>query len=98
LTGTHKIFFASDFHLGLKAGAPPLDRERKVTGWLDNIASEAKEIYLIGDIFDFWWEYKLVVPRGFTRFLGTVAELTDSGIPVHLGQRLFNKRVRCHYT
>jgi UDP-2,3-diacylglucosamine hydrolase len=83
LSGSHKIFFASDFHLGLKAGSVPLDRERKVVAWLDQIASEADEIYLIGDIFDFWWEYKLVVPRGFTRFLGTVAEITDSGIPVH---------------
>lgn len=78
-----KIFFAADFHLGLKTGTPPLDRERKVVGWLNDIAGEAKEIYLAGDIFDFWWEYKLVVPRGFTRFLGTVSELTDKGIPVH---------------
>jgi len=83
LSGTGKIFFASDFHLGLKTGSPPLDRERKVVGWLENIAPEADGIYLIGDIFDFWWEYKLVVPRGFTRFLGTVARITDSGIPVH---------------
>jgi UDP-2,3-diacylglucosamine hydrolase len=50
---------------------------------LNSIAPDAKEIYLLGDIFDFWWEYKLVVPRGFTRFLGTVASITDSGIPVH---------------
>jgi UDP-2,3-diacylglucosamine hydrolase len=80
---TGKIFFASDFHLGLKAGSDPIDREKKVVGWLNMIAPEAKEIYLLGDIFDFWWEYKLVVPKGFTRFLGTVASLTDSGIPVH---------------
>jgi UDP-2,3-diacylglucosamine hydrolase len=78
-----KIYFASDFHLGLSAGSLPLDREKKVVGWLNSIVHDAKEIYLLGDVFDFWWEYKLVVPRGFTRFLGTVAEITDSGIPVH---------------
>jgi UDP-2,3-diacylglucosamine hydrolase len=78
-----KIFFASDFHLGLDQGALPLEREKKVVRWLKNIAPVAEEIYLVGDVFDFWWEYKLVVPRGFTRFLGTIAELTDSGIPVH---------------
>lgn len=80
---TGKIFFASDFHLGLKSEVQPLEREKKVVSWLNNIASEAEEIYLVGDIFDFWWEYRHVVPRGFTRFLGTVAELTDAGIPVH---------------
>lgn len=80
---TGKIFFASDFHLGLQTGSPSIDREKRVVGWLNSIATEAKEIYLLGDIFDFWWEYKLVVPRGFTRFLGTVAAMTDSGIPIH---------------
>jgi len=83
LTDKKKIFFASDFHLGLPAGSPPLEREKKVVRWLKSVASEAKEIYLLGDVFDFWWEYKLVVPRGFTRFLGNVAEITDSGTPVH---------------
>ena len=78
-----KIFFASDFHLGLTAGSPPVEREKKVVKWLKSVAPEAKEIYLLGDVFDFWWEYKLVVPRGFTRFLGTVAEITDAGTPVH---------------
>jgi len=78
-----KIYFASDFHLGLPAGTPPLEREKKVVAWLHSVSSDAKEIYLLGDIFDFWWEYKLVVPKGFTRFLGTVASITDSGIPVH---------------
>ena len=78
-----KIFFASDFHLGLKAGSDPAEREKRVVRWLNNIAPEAREIYLLGDIFDFWWEYKLVVPRGFTRFLGTISAITDSGIPVH---------------
>ncbi|HNW56709.1 MAG TPA: UDP-2,3-diacylglucosamine diphosphatase [Bacteroidales bacterium] len=80
---TGNIYFASDFHLGLPTGTPTLEREKKVVRWLNSIAPDAKEIYLLGDIFDFWWEYKLVVPRGFTRFLGTAAEITDSGIPIH---------------
>ncbi len=83
MTETGKIYFASDFHLGLPTGSPPIEREKKVVSWLNSVAPDAKEIYLLGDIFDFWWEYKLVVPRGFTRFLGTVSEITDSGIPVH---------------
>lgn len=78
-----KIFFASDFHLGLRAGKDPREREKKVVEWLLTIAPEAGEIYLLGDVFDFWWEYKLVVPRGFTRFLGTISALTDSGVTIH---------------
>jgi UDP-2,3-diacylglucosamine hydrolase len=78
-----KKYFASDFHLGLKAGSDPLEREKKIVRWLISITPDAGEIFLIGDIFDFWWEYKLVVPRGFTRFLGTISSITDSGIPVH---------------
>jgi UDP-2,3-diacylglucosamine hydrolase len=83
LAGSGKIYFASDFHLGLPTGVPPVEREKKVVAWLDSVAKDAKEIYLLGDIFDFWWEYKLVVPRGFTRFLGATASITDAGIPVH---------------
>jgi len=78
-----KKYFASDFHLGLNAGTDPAGRERKVVRWLNSIAPSAEEIYLVGDVFDFWWEYRYVVPRGFTRFLGTISSLTDSGIPVH---------------
>ena len=77
------IYFASDFHLGLPAGSDPRVREKKVIQWLESIAPTAKEIYLLGDLFDFWWEYKRVVPKGFTRFLGTIGRITDSGIPVH---------------
>lgn len=83
LEQTGKIYFASDFHLGLKAGSDPAVREKKIVGWLNSILTDAREIYLLGDIFDFWWEYKLVVPRGFTRFLGTLSDITDSGVPVH---------------
>lgn len=78
-----KIFFASDFHLGLPAGSNPLDREKRVVKWLHMVAPEAAEIYFLGDVFDFWWEYKYVVPKGFTRFLGAISSLTDSGLPVH---------------
>jgi len=77
------IYFASDFHLGLKGGSEPEKRERHVVEWLDSIADKAKSIFLVGDIFDFWWEYKKVVPRGFTRFLGKISELTDSGVEIH---------------
>lgn len=78
-----KIYFASDFHLGLPAGTDPSEREKRVVKWLQMVAPDASEIYLLGDVFDFWWEYKHVVPKGFTRFLGTISSLTDSGLPVH---------------
>lgn len=67
----------------MATGSDPVEREKKVVNWLNSVSCDAKEIYLLGDIFDFWWEYKLVVPRGFTRFLGTISSITDSGIPVH---------------
>ena len=83
MADTGKIYFASDFHLGLPTETPPVEREKRVVKWLNSVIPDAREIYLLGDIFDFWWEYKLVVPRGFTRFLGTIASITDSGIPIH---------------
>jgi UDP-2,3-diacylglucosamine hydrolase len=83
LVNSGKIYFASDFHLGLNTGVEPLTREKRVVQWLNSITHDAEEIYLLGDIFDFWWEYKHVIPRGFTRFLGTISSITDSGIPVH---------------
>ena len=78
-----KIFFASDFHLGVPNHASSLEREKKIVRWLDSIKDEAEEIYLLGDVFDFWFEYKKAVPRGFVRLQGKIAELTDAGIPVH---------------
>lgn len=63
--------------------AKSLEREKKVVRWLDGIYHEASEIYLLGDIFDYWFEYKRVVPRGFTRFLGKISEITDAGVKVH---------------
>jgi UDP-2,3-diacylglucosamine hydrolase len=74
-----KIYFISDTHLGLFPESKSLEREKFLVSWLDEIKSEASELYLVGDIFDFWHEYKYVVPKGFTRFLGKLAELSDNG-------------------
>ena len=78
-----KIYFASDFHLGVPVGAQSLERERRIIHWLNHIQKDAHEIYLVGDIFDFWFEYKHAIPKGFVRLQGKIAELTDSGIPVY---------------
>jgi len=78
-----KIYFASDLHFGLPNHEQSLPRERLFNTWLDSISHDAVELYLLGDIFDFWFEYRRVVPKGYTRFLGKIAQLTDSGIPVH---------------
>ena len=78
-----KIFFASDFHLGADARLSSKDREKQIVSWLSSIQEEASEIYLVGDIFDYWFEYKNVIPRGFSRFLGKLIELRDLNIPVH---------------
>ncbi|MDR0582597.1 MAG: UDP-2,3-diacylglucosamine diphosphatase [Prevotellaceae bacterium] len=78
-----KYYFAADTHLGLSAVGDSRTRERHFVRWLDEIKNDAAAIFLLGDIFDFWCEYKTVVPRGFTRTLGKLAELTDKGIPVH---------------
>ncbi len=77
------IYFASDLHLGYPDFDKSLVREKLFVAWLDEIKADATEIFLMGDIFDFWFEYKRVVPRGFTRMLGKIAEITDIGIPVH---------------
>ena len=79
-----KIYFASDFHLGIPDYARSLEREKKVVRWLCEIEKDAAVIFLMGDLFDFWFEYKTVVPKGFTRLLGKIAELTDKGISVQL--------------
>lgn len=78
------IYFASDFHLGVPDYENSLLREKLFVRWLDEVRSDAGEIYLMGDIFDFWFEYKTVIPKGFVRILGKLAEITDSGIPVYL--------------
>ncbi len=77
-----KIYFLSDFHLGIPDHAGSLQREKKVIALLDAIEEDAAGIFILGDMFDFWYEYKTVVPKGFTRLFGKLAALTDSGIPV----------------
>lgn len=79
-----KIYFASDFHLGAPDHETSLIREKKIVDWLNHIEPTAKEIYLVGDIFDFWFEYKRAVPRGFVRLLGKLAEISDNGISIHI--------------
>lgn len=78
-----KVYFASDNHLGAPTMAESKPREKKFVAWLDKAKEDAAAIFLLGDLFDFWFEYKTVVPKGFTRTLGKLAELTDAGIPVY---------------
>ncbi|MBI3135036.1 MAG: UDP-2,3-diacylglucosamine diphosphatase [Bacteroidetes bacterium] len=78
-----KIYFISDFHLGAPSYEASLEREKKVVQWLEEMRHDAKEIFLLGDVFDFWFEYKRAIPKGFVRLQGKIAEITDSGIPVH---------------
>lgn len=78
-----KIYFASDFHLGAPNYESSLERERKIIRWLDEIEEDAFEIYLLGDVFDFWFEYRHSIPKGFVRLQGKIANLTDKGIKVH---------------
>jgi len=77
-----KIYFASDFHLGTPNYDSSLVREKKIVRWLEEIQDDADAIFLLGDIFDFWFEYKRAIPKGFTRFLGKIAELSDQGIKI----------------
>jgi UDP-2,3-diacylglucosamine hydrolase len=77
-------YFASDFHLGAPDYESSLIREKKIVRWLDAVESDAEEIFLVGDVFDFWFEYKHAIPKGFVRLKGKIAQLTDAGIPVHL--------------
>ena len=78
-----KAYFVSDAHLGSLVLNDDRERERLLVCWLDDIRKDAGLIFFLGDIFDFWFEYKNVVPRGYTRLLGKIAEIADSGIPIH---------------
>lgn len=80
----NNIYFASDFHLGVPSHTESIAREKQIIIWLDSIKKDAKSIYLLGDIFDFWFEYKMVVPKGFVRLLGKLAELTADGIDIFI--------------
>lgn len=84
LTEGKKIYFASDFHLGAPNAEKSMEREKRIVAWLNEIEDTAAEIYLVGDIFDFWFEYKRAIPKGFVRLQGKIASLTDAGIPVHI--------------
>jgi UDP-2,3-diacylglucosamine hydrolase len=84
--GSHKkdkVYFISDFHLGVPNHEISLHREKQVVQWLNQIKNDASDIYFMGDVFDFWFEYKYVVPKGYVRLLGKIAEMADSGIKIH---------------
>ncbi|NCT09824.1 MAG: UDP-2,3-diacylglucosamine diphosphatase [Flavobacteriia bacterium] len=78
-----KVYFASDQHLGAPTADASLPREKIFVAWLENIKKDAEAIFLLGDLFDFWFEYEKVVPKGFVRVLGKLAEISDSGIPIY---------------
>lgn len=78
-----KTYFLADAHLGSRIVENPREHERKLVAFLDSIKHDAAAIYFLGDMFDFWFEYKMVVPKGFTRFLGKLGELSDMGIELH---------------
>lgn len=77
-----KLYFASDFHLGAPNEAASKVREKKIISWLDSIAEDAAAIFLVGDIFDFWFEYRQVIPKGFIPFISKISQLRDRGIPI----------------
>jgi len=79
-----KIYFASDFHLGAPNYNKSRERELVLIKWMDQIKNDADEIYLIGDLFDFWFEYKYTIPKVPIRFLGKLTELIDKGIKIHV--------------
>jgi UDP-2,3-diacylglucosamine hydrolase len=78
-----KIYFISDFHLGVPNDTDSRKREDKIVSWLNSIKHDAQILYLMGDVFDYWFEYKEVVPRGYVRLLGKLAELSDAGVEMH---------------
>ncbi|RZJ66886.1 MAG: UDP-2,3-diacylglucosamine diphosphatase [Flavobacterium sp.] len=78
-----KVYFASDQHLGAPTMEQSLPREKRFVAWLDEVKHDAAAIFILGDLFDFWFEYKRVVPKGFVRVLGKLAEIRDSGIPIY---------------
>ncbi len=83
LPNNKKIYFASDQHFGAPTSELSFPREQKFVAWLDEVKGDAEAIFLLGDLFDFWFEYKTVVPKGFIRVLGKLAEIRDSGIPIY---------------
>ena len=82
INAENKVFFLSDFHLGAPNQASSLIREKKLVRFLDSIKNNAAAIFIVGDIFDFWFEYKRSIPKGYTRLLGKLAEISDAGVPI----------------
>lgn len=80
---TKKVYFLSDAHLGSWAIDHSRMQERRLVRFLDAIKPTAKAVYMLGDMFDFWYEWRYVVPKGYTRFLGKLSEMTDMGIEIH---------------
>lgn len=78
-----KIYFISDFHLGVPDHASSIAREKKIIAFLESVKNETAMLFIVGDMFDFWYEYRTVVPKGFVRLMGTLAQWTDEGIPIH---------------
>jgi UDP-2,3-diacylglucosamine hydrolase len=79
----NKVYFLADVHLGSKSHADSRETERKLCRWLDGVKGDAAAIFLLGDVFDYWYEYRYAVPKGFTRVLGKLAEMTDAGVEIH---------------
>lgn len=82
-TSKNSIYFLSDFHLGAPDSTSSRVRELRIVKWLDEVAFDAAEIYILGDVFDFWFEYRHAVPKGYTRLLGKLASLSDQGVKLH---------------
>ena len=81
---TKYVYFASDFHLGLNTPLPSIEREKTIVAWLDSILETTEALYILGDLFDYWFEYGKVIPKGHVRTLAKIAEFTDRNIPVYL--------------
>lgn len=79
----NKIYFTSDAHLGSGYHRDPMEVERRLVRWLESIRHEARAVYFLGDMFDYWFEYRTVVPRGYVRFLGLLGQMSDEGIEIH---------------
>ncbi|MCX6351919.1 MAG: UDP-2,3-diacylglucosamine diphosphatase [Bacteroidetes bacterium] len=98
MTKATKIYFASDFHLGSPNAEASLLREKKIVKWLNEIKEDATEIYFMGDLFDFWFEYKNAVPKGFIRLQGMMAMMADMGIKIHIFSGNHDMWMRDYFT
>jgi UDP-2,3-diacylglucosamine hydrolase len=95
---TKKIYFASDFHLGSPNHKESRQREDRIVRWLNEIEPTCSELFLMGDVFDFWFEYKTVVPKGFIRLQGKLAEMSDSGIKIYFFKGNHDMWVKDYFT